>query len=120
MEVLAISTDSVLSHKVFHEISPHARQVTFPLLSDRAGSAAKSYGVYAQKGTAYRATFLIDPAGLIRHYAIYPDEIGREIKEVLRVVKGLQIFDETKQLEPAGWLPGMDGLYENIQQAGDI
>lgn len=101
-------------------MSPHARQVTFPLLSDRAGTVSKSYGIYSQKGTAYRATFLIDPGGFIRHYAVYPDEVGREIKEVLRIVKGLQLFDTTKQLEPAGWLPGMEGFHENIQYAGEI
>jgi len=118
VQILAISTDSVLSHKVFHEISPHARQVTFPLLADRTGDIAKSYGVYSSKGTAYRATFLIDPIGIIRHYAVYPDEVGREINEVLRVVKGLQIYDQTQQLEPAGWLPGMAGIQPMIQNAG--
>ncbi len=120
VEVLAISTDGVLSHKVFREISPHAMQVTFPLLSDRTGEVSKAYGVYSQKGTAYRATFLIDPDGIIRHYAIYPDEIGREIAEVLRLVKGLQLFDQTQLLEPAGWQPGMKGMQANIQDAGHI
>lgn len=119
-EVLAISTDSVLSHKVFHEKSPHASQVTYPLLSDRSGEVSRLYGVYSQNGTSYRATFLIDPKGVIRHYAAYPDEVGREMKEVLRVLQGLQMYEQTQQLEPAGWKPGMEGIMQNIQQAGEI
>lgn len=120
-EVLAVSTDSVLAHKVFHEQSPHAKKVTYPLLSDRAGDAAKSYDIYSQQqGTSYRATLLIDPGGAIRYYAVYPDEVGREIREVLRILQGLQLYDQTKQLEPAGWRPGMPGMIGNIQQAGDI
>lgn len=78
------------------------------------------YGVYSQNGTSYRATFLIDPKGVIRHYAAYPDEVGREMKEVLRVLQGLQMYEQTQQLEPAGWKPGMEGIMQNIQQAGEI
>ncbi|WP_281253724.1 hypothetical protein [Sporomusa silvacetica] len=40
------------------------------------------------------------------------------MNEVLRVVKGLQIYDQTQQLEPAGWLPGMAGIQPVIQNAG--
>lgn len=120
-EVLAISTDSVLAHKVFAEVSPHAAQATFPLLSDRNGDVCRSYNVYSpSKGTSYRATFLIDPNNIIRHYAVYPDEIGREIKEVLRILQGLQLYDQTNQLEPANWHPGMAGIYSDIQIAGNI
>lgn len=119
-EVLAISTDSVLAHKVFHESSLHAKKVTYPLLSDRAGDVSKAYQVYLQQGTAYRATFLLDTRGIIRHYSVYPDEVGREIKEVLRVLKGLQLYDQTEQLEPAGWRPGMEGIVPSIQLAGDF
>lgn len=117
---MGISTDSVLSHKVFHEKSPHASQVTYPLLSDRSGEVSKSYGVFSQSGTSYRATFLIDPKGVIRHYAAYPDEVGREMTEVLRVLQALQMYEQTKQLERAGWQPGMAGIIPNIQQAGDM
>lgn len=42
------------------------------------------------------------------------------MKEVLRVARGLQLFDQTKQLEPSGWLPGMEGIYADIQTAGKI
>ena len=120
-EVLDISTDGILSHKVFHETSPHASQVTYPLLSDRTGEVSRLYGVYSyQNGTSYRATFLIDPKGVIRHYAAYPDEVGREMKEVLRVLQALQMYEQTHQLEPAGWQPGMKGILSNIQLAGEI
>lgn len=110
----------MLSHKVFHEISPHAKKVNFPLLSDHTGDIAKFYGVYSEQGTAYRASFLIDPNGTIRYYAVYPNEVGREMKEVLRVVKGLQLYDQTQQLIPSDWHPGMEGIQASIQNAGKI
>lgn len=105
---------------MFHETSPNARLVQYPLLSDRNGQIAQSYSVLSEKGTAYRASFLIDPNGLIRYYAVYPDEIGREPTEIVRVLKGLQKYEATAELEPAYWQPGMDGIRPDIALAGQI
>ncbi|CQR73793.1 Peroxiredoxin [Sporomusa ovata DSM 2662] len=52
--------------------------------------------------------------------AVYPGEVGREINEVLRIAKALQLYDQTQQLEPTGWQPGIDGIQANIQDAGNI
>ncbi len=119
-DVVAISTDSVLAHKVFHDVSPCAHHVQFPLLSDRSGQISKSYGVYSQKGSAHRASFLVDPKGMIRYYAVYPDAVGREVSEILRVLKAVQKYDQTSEQQPAGWRPGMDGIVADIAIAGRI
>lgn len=89
-------------------------------MSDRDHRIAAAYEVLSSKGTAYRATFLIDPQGLIRHYAVYPDEVGRDPAEILRVLKGLQHFGRTGEQEPAWWRPGMDGIAADIALAGRI
>lgn len=118
-DAVAISTDSVYSHKVFHEISPNASQVQYPLLSDRTGNIAKAYGVYnAEAGAAFRASFIIDPEGIIRYYSVYPREVARNVGEIVRTLQGTQYGDATGQGVPAGWEPGMPGIKRDIKKAG--
>jgi alkyl hydroperoxide reductase subunit AhpC len=119
-DILAVSTDSVLAHKVFHQVSPSARQVAYPLLADQGGEIARAYGVLSPQGVSRRASFLLDPGGVIRYYAVYPDEVGREISEILRVLHGLQSFSLTDAMPPAGWRPGMAGIKADIALAGQI
>lgn len=63
-QILGISLDSVKEQKVFHE----KQKLNFPLLSDPDGSAARKYGVLPKKASyPNRATFVIDPKGVLRH-----------------------------------------------------
>jgi peroxiredoxin (alkyl hydroperoxide reductase subunit C) len=119
-DVIAISNDSVFSHKVFHDTSPSVGTVQFPLLSDQTGAVSQSYGAWSQTGTSQRATFIVDPQGLIRFYSIYPMEVGRNINEVLRVLQGLQHSETTDEGIPAGWHPGEPGIKEDLSMAGQI
>jgi peroxiredoxin (alkyl hydroperoxide reductase subunit C) len=119
-DVVAISSDSVFSHKVFHDISPSAQKVQYPLLSDRDGSISKAYGVWDASGMPYRATFIIDPESCIRSYSVYPEGVGRNIPEILRTLQGLQFGVQTGQGVPSGWMPGMQGVSSDIQNAGRI
>jgi len=119
-DAIAISTDSIYSHKVFHEISPNASRVQYPLLSDRPGNVVKAYGVYGSStGAAYRATFIIDPKGQIRYYSVYPREVARNVKEVIRTLEGIQYGEATGEGVPAGWVPGMPGIKRDISRAGE-
>lgn len=118
---IAISTDSVYAHKVFAEVSPSAQKVQYPLLSDRNGNIARSYGVWGlSTGAAYRATFIIDPEGRIRYYSVYPREVGRSVEEILRTLAGLQYGEATGEGVPAGWEPGMPGIKRDFSKAGRI
>lgn len=92
----------------------------YPLIADQNGAIAQSYGVLSPKGAARRASFLVDPQGLTRYFAVYPDEVGREIHEILRVLKGLQSYDYTAVMQPSGWRPGMEGIKPDIALAGQI
>lgn len=94
--------------------------MAYPLLSDRDQQISRAYAVLSKKGISYRATFLIDPQGRIRHYAVYPDEVGRSPAEIIRVLKGLQHYESTNEQEPAWWRPGMNGIVAEIGLAGRI
>jgi peroxiredoxin (alkyl hydroperoxide reductase subunit C) len=121
VQVLAISTDSVFSHKVFAEVSPSARTVQYPLLSDRSHLISRQYGVLREElGFTYRATFIISPRQEIKYACFYPREVGRNVDEIIRVIEGLQFEEATGLGVPAGWQPGMPGIKRNFAMVGRI
>ena len=81
-----------------------------PLIGDLSKDIAESYGVLvkegAEKGAAFRATFIIDTKGIIRHKSINDLPVGRNIDEVLRLVKAFQFVDKHGEVCPASWKPG--------------
>lgn len=100
VEVLAMSTDTVFSHKVWKDISGAIQKVEYPMLSDPTGEVAKAYGVYnEEEGLAQRGRFIIDPDG---------------------VIKALQLNRETGEAAPAGWEPGGKTLKPSIELVGKI
>lgn len=110
-KVLAISTDSIYSHKIFKQISPSGQKINYPLLSDRTQKVSKTYGVLNENaGFAYRSAFIIDPEGRIRAWLTNPQPVGRNIDEILRIITGLQYNKETGLAVPAGWEPGNRGI----------
>ncbi len=121
VQVLAISTDSVFSHKVFAEVSPSARTVQYPLLSDRSHLISRQYGVLREElGFTYRATFIISPRREIKYACLYPREVGRNVDEIIRVIQGLQFEEATGLGVPAGWQPGMPGIKRDFAMVGRI
>lgn len=86
-------------------------EVTFPLIEDITMNVAKKYGM-VQPGEsstkAVRAVFFIDPMGKIRAIIYYPLSLGRNFKELKRVVVALQTADAFGVATPADWEPGDD------------
>lgn len=120
VEVLAMSTDTVFSHKVWKDISG-AQKVEYPMLSDPTGEVAKAYGVYnEEEGLAQRGRFIIDPDGVIKAVEILVDPVGRNTKELIRQIKALQLNRETGEAAPAGWEPGGKTLKPSIELVGKI
>jgi peroxiredoxin (alkyl hydroperoxide reductase subunit C) len=104
-EVLALSADDVETHRRW--IAEVLGEVGFPLLSDPGGSIARAYGVWLQReGVAARATFAVDPEGVVQYAAVHNLEVGRSISELVRVMEALR----TGQPVPAGWEPGQATL----------
>lgn len=113
-EVLAISVDSVESHREWQEreLSQMVKGgVLFPMLSDPGGKIGILYGVYDQeKGIDARGRFLIDPRGIVRSIEILTEEAGRNIAEILRQLRALRHHQITGEFMPCGWEPGKPTL----------
>lgn len=121
VKVLAISTDSVYSHKIFAEVSPSGKIVQYPLLSDRSHTIARQYGVLREDlGYSFRATFIIAPNGEVKYSCLYPPEVGRNVAEIIRVIQGLQYEAATGLGVPAGWRPGKQGIQKDFSLVGKI
>jgi peroxiredoxin (alkyl hydroperoxide reductase subunit C) len=106
-ELVGLSIDQVFSHIKWVEwIKDNLGvEIPFPIIADDMGSVAAAFGmVHPGKGTnTVRAVFLIDPNGVIRLMIYYPQEIGRQIDEVLRALKAMQISDANKVAMPENW-----------------
>ncbi len=100
-EVIAISVDSVYSHKAWMERD--LPTVKYPVVSDLQKTIARAYGVLLEdKGVALRGTFIIDPQGVIQYQVVSALNLGRSTEETLRVLRALK----TGELCPANWRPG--------------
>jgi alkyl hydroperoxide reductase subunit AhpC len=98
--VWGMSVDSLDSHKSW---SAELGGLDCPLLSDEAKSFSDRYGVLDDKtGVALRATFIINPAGIISYQVVSHVNVGRNVEETLRVLKALR----TERLCPSDWKPG--------------
>lgn len=106
-ELIGLSIDQVFSHIKWIEWIREklSVEITFPIIADEMGEVAKKFGMISPaKGTStVRAVFIIDPQAIIRLIIYYPQEIGRNIDEILRALKALQVSDENKVAIPAGW-----------------
>jgi len=126
-EVLAVSVDSVSSHRQWqeNELSKMiAGGVLFPMISDPGGMIGKTYGVYDEKAnTDQRGRFIVDPKGVVQSMEITCDSLGRSITEVLRQLRALRHQQETGDLMPCGWEPGKPALPaedEAFRMSGEV
>jgi alkyl hydroperoxide reductase subunit AhpC len=103
------------------ETSPSLKNFQGPLLSDRNQEISRAYRVLdAKSGAAFRASFFIDPDQIIRAKFIYPREVGRNLDEHIRLLKGLQYSKKTGEGVPANWKPGQPGIIRDPKKIGKI
>ncbi len=106
-ELIGLSIDQVFSHMKWAEWIEEKLgvRIEFPIIADDTGAMAKKLGmIHPGKGmNTVRAVFIVDPEGAIRLILYYPQEIGRNMDEILRALKALQISDEHKVAIPANW-----------------
>jgi len=110
-ELLGLSIDSYYSHVAWIKNikEKFGVEIPFPIIEDLSMKVAKSYGMVhpgAADTQAVRATFIIDPEGILRAMVYYPMTNGRSIPEFLRLIKALQTSDEHQIATPEGWQPG--------------
>jgi peroxiredoxin (alkyl hydroperoxide reductase subunit C) len=102
-QVLGASTDSHFVHLNWRKYHPDLQALPYPMLADTKRELSASLGVlHKQDGVALRATFIVDPDGIIRHVSVNDLSVGRSVDEVLRVLDALQ----TDELCPCNWQKG--------------
>jgi peroxiredoxin (alkyl hydroperoxide reductase subunit C) len=105
-ELIGLSVDQVFSHIKWEEwIKDNLKvEIQFPIIAD-TGKVANTLGlIHPGKGSnTVRAVFMVDPKGIIRAILYYPQELGRNMDELLRMIKGFQISDKHGVAIPANW-----------------
>jgi peroxiredoxin 2/4 len=110
-KLLGLSIDSIHSHLAWvHNVKTKLGVLLdFPIIADIDMKVSKLYGMLQpneSETAAVRAVFFIDPAGKVRLVMYYPLNVGRNMNEIIRVLKALQLSDEHKVAMPLDWQPG--------------
>lgn len=102
-EILGVSTDSEFVHLAWKQNHNDLRDLPFPMLSDIKRELSQALGILDEnEGVAQRATFIVDPQGVVRFVMVTDLNVGRNPNEVLRVLDALQ----TDELCPCNWKKG--------------
>ena len=122
VEVISVSTDTVFTHKAWHDSSEAIGKITYPMAADTAGEMSMELGTYiADEGLSLRGTFIISPEGIIKSIEINDNSIGRCARELLRKVQAAKFVSENPTLVcPASWHPGDDTLKPGEDLVGKI
>ncbi len=109
--LIGASTDSEYVHVAWRKDHNDLRDLKFPMLADTSKSLAEELGILDQEEkVALRATFIIDPQGIVRWVSVYDLNVGRNVQEVVRVLDALQ----TDELCPCNWQGGQETL-KNVE-----
>ena len=106
-QVLGGSIDTEFVHLAWRKNHDDLRNLPFPMLADVKRELSLALGIlHKDAGVDLRATFIVDPQGIIRWASVNDLSVGRSVPEVLRVLDGLQ----TDELCPCNWQPGQATL----------
>ena len=106
-QVLGASTDTHYVHLAWRQNHADLNKLSIPMLADTKRELASALGIlHKQDGVALRATFIVDPEGIIRFVSVNDLSVGRNVDEVLRVLDALQ----TDELCPCNWTKGQPTL----------
>ena len=106
-QVLSASTDSEFVHLAWRNDKEELKDLPFPMLADVKRELTSALGILDEnEGVAQRATYIVDPDGIIRFVMVTDLNVGRNPKEVLRVLDALQ----TDELCPCNWTKGEDTI----------
>ncbi|MEI8343919.1 MAG: redoxin domain-containing protein [Candidatus Moraniibacteriota bacterium] len=121
-EVFGVSTDTVFSHKAWHDTSEMIKKINFPMLADLTGKLCKALRTYlSQEGLSLRATVIADPEGIIKAMDIHDNSIGRSSDEILRKLQAAIFVRQHKtQVCPVNWHPGSKTLKPGLKLVGKL
>lgn len=114
VQILGCSIDSPYCHIAWLQ-TPKTRGgiegVQYPLLADVTKSIAQSYGVlHEEKGVALRGVFLLDKQNIVQYASVNNLSLGRNIKELLRIVDAISHIEKSGEACPANWIMGSKGM----------
>lgn len=116
-ELIGLSIDQVHSHLKWTEwIKDNlGEEIEFPIIADGRGIVAEKLGLLHNTGgtATVRAVFIVDPKSTIRAILYYPAELGRNMDEFLRMIKGFQKSEEEGVAIPANW-PENELMEDNV------
>ncbi|MDW8569837.1 peroxiredoxin [Staphylococcus shinii] len=111
ISVVGLSVDSIASHIAWLTSieSSFNTNIEFPLIADSSKQISKNYGILSKEDdnqSATRAVLIIDDNLVVRSIMYYPAAIGRNVKEIIRMVKAIKTSDENDAITPENWQPG--------------
>jgi len=112
-QVIGISTDSWFSHLAWLQTPKRQggiQGVSYPIVSDFNKNIAADYGVLLPGGMALRGAFIMDRDGVVQVAIVNNLSLGRNVDEILRLIRGIQFCEEHGEVCPANWDEGKPGL----------
>lgn len=106
-KLFGISADSHFVHLAWRNNHEDLKDLTFPMLADYNKTLTNELGIASKEnGAPLRATYIVDPEGVVRWVSVNDLSVGRNVKEVLRTLDALQ----TDELCPCNWEKGQQTL----------
>jgi alkyl hydroperoxide reductase subunit AhpC len=120
VQLIGCSIDSKYTHLAWRN-TPRTKgglgDIRYPLLADLDKKISQDYGVLLSAGIALRGLFLIDKTGVVRHQVVNDLPLGRNVDEVLRLVKAWQYFEANGEVCPANWQEGKATMKPTPQES---
>jgi peroxiredoxin (alkyl hydroperoxide reductase subunit C) len=122
-KVVSCSVDSAHSHAAWRRTPLKEGGVgplKYPMLSDMQRDLSDMLGILNEDGVTYRASYLLDKEGVIRHMVINDLPLGRSVDDMLRMVDALAFFEENGEVCPANWHKGDKGMKATRESTGEF
>ena len=122
VEIISVSTDTAFTHKAWHDNSETIKKIKYLMLADPTQRVCKSYGtLIPEEGLSLRATFVIDPEGVVKAFEFHNNDIGRNIDELIRKIQAAKFVREHHgEVCPINWKPGEKTLKPGVDLIGKI
>ncbi|MEK6871840.1 MAG: redoxin domain-containing protein [Nanoarchaeota archaeon] len=121
-EIISISTDTHFVHKAWRDASPTIKKIKFPLVADPAMRVCRDYETLIEnEGISLRASFIINPQGIIKAFEFHDNTIGRSTEEIIRKLQAA-IYTENHKGEvcPVNWKPNAKTIVQSLDLVGKI
>ncbi|AXT40579.1 alkyl hydroperoxide reductase subunit C [Alteromonas sp. BL110] len=122
VEVFSVSTDTHFTHKAWHDSSDTINKIKFAMIGDPTGEITRNFDCMRESmGLADRATFVVDPEGIVQAMEITSEGIGRDADDLVRKVKAAQyVANNPGEVCPAKWKEGEETLAPSLDLVGKI